>query len=95
VDEARRVIRRLERIEALKSSHAPAEELLGEVRQLLSEGEAWLAAERGGARRKDGNGGGREDERVTDDAAAALAGCRATIAAQREVMPKTAGATDL
>ena len=39
MDEARKVIERLERIEALQSTQAPAEELLGEVRLLLHEGE--------------------------------------------------------
>ena len=88
MDEARKVIRRLERIEALQSSHAPPETLLGEVRQLLTEGEAWLAAERDGNRRADG----RADE-PTEDAAAALAGCRETIAEQQEVMPEPIAAT--
>ena len=81
MDEARKVIQRLERIEALQSARAPAEELLGEVRQLLSEGEAWLAAERGG------NGNGAEGVAgggVTGGAAAALAGCRATLAERKE-----------
>ena len=66
MDEARKVIRRLERIEALQSSQAPAEELLGEVRQLLSEGEAWLAAERDGTGGGDGNGRGGEAGRATE-----------------------------
>jgi hypothetical protein len=92
VDEARRVIRRLERIEALQSSQAPAEELLGEVRQLLSEGEAWLAAERG-------SGGGRDgataDAGATEGAAAALAGCRTSLGGRREVMPGTVASRDL
>jgi hypothetical protein len=51
VDEARRVIARLDRIETLKEAGAPAEELLGEVRALLRDGEAWLASERGGSER--------------------------------------------
>ena len=88
MDEARKVIQRLERIEALKSSRAPAEELLGEVRQLLTEGEAWLAAERDGDRRANGSG-----EDATEDAEAALAGCRQTIAGRQEVMPEATGAT--
>lgn len=75
MDEARKVIERLERIEALQSSQAPAETLLGEVRQLLREGEAWLAAEQ-----RAGGAGGAE-------AAAALAGCRATLREGREVVP--------
>jgi hypothetical protein len=49
MDEARRVIERLERIEALQQAEAPAAALLAEVRQLLSDGEAWLAAEGNGA----------------------------------------------
>jgi hypothetical protein len=54
VDEARTVIRRLERIEALQGADAPAKEVLAEVRQLLAEGEAWLSAERA---ESDGGGG--------------------------------------
>ena len=94
MDEARKVIQRLDRIEALQSSQAPAEELLGEVRQLLSEGEAWLAAERDETGGVEGNGRRGEAGRATDGAAAALADCRETITATREVMPETAGARD-
>jgi hypothetical protein len=90
VDEARNVIRRLERIEALQSVQAPAEELLAEVRQLLAEGEAWLAAERDGARGHSGNGLSETRASVTADAAAALEGCRASLAANEEVVPETA-----
>jgi hypothetical protein len=46
MDEARRVLERLERIERLRDDGAPPALLLGEVRALLSEGERWLAAER-------------------------------------------------
>jgi hypothetical protein len=46
MDEARRVLERLERIERLRDGGAPASVLLGEVRALLSEGECWLASER-------------------------------------------------
>jgi hypothetical protein len=46
MDEARRVMERLERIERLRGSGAPAADLLAEVRGLLSDGERWLAAER-------------------------------------------------
>jgi hypothetical protein len=46
MDEARRVLERLERIERLRGDGAPAAILLGEVRALLSEGERWLATER-------------------------------------------------
>ena len=45
MDEARRVLERLERIERLRDDGAPAAVLLGEVRALLSEGERWLATE--------------------------------------------------
>jgi hypothetical protein len=51
VDEARRIIERLDRIETLKQAGAPAEELLGEVRALLRDGEAWLASEPGATAR--------------------------------------------
>jgi hypothetical protein len=47
MEEARRVIERLERIEELRLADAPASVLLGEVRRLLAEGEKWLAAEHG------------------------------------------------
>jgi hypothetical protein len=98
VDEARTVIRRLERIEALQSEEAPAAALLTEVRQLLREGEAWLAAERDGAASRraggearpapdvDGTGSGGEG---TAGAAAALAGCREKFAERREVAART------
>jgi len=49
VDEARAVIHRLERIEALEREGAGPKQLLAEVRELLREGEAWLETERGGA----------------------------------------------
>jgi hypothetical protein len=48
MDEARRVIERLERIDRLRCANGPRAALLGEVRQLLEEGEAWLAAEPAG-----------------------------------------------
>jgi hypothetical protein len=48
MDEARRVIDRLARIDELKRTDAPASVLLAEVRSLLAEGERWLAAERVG-----------------------------------------------
>jgi hypothetical protein len=98
VDEARTVIRRLERIEALQSEEAPAAALLTEVRQLLREGEAWLAAERDGAGSRgaggetrpapavDGTGSGGEG---TAGAAAALAGCRHRLGEHREVTAQT------
>ena len=85
MDEARTVIRRLERIEALQSEEAPAAVLLTEVRLLLREGEAWLAAERSGAGglrdvgdSRSGPAGRRPEDAAgtTDQAAAALADCR-------------------
>jgi hypothetical protein len=75
MDEARKVIERLERIEALRREEAPAAALLAEVRGLLHEGEAWLAAE----------------GRATEGAEAALERCRARIRADGEVMPGSAG----
>jgi hypothetical protein len=90
VDEARKVIRRLDRIEALKSAQAPADELLAEVRELLAEGEAWIAAERDDAGEPGREAFASEDSSTTDGAAAALAGCRRTLAGGREVRPETA-----
>lgn len=95
MDEARNVIRRLERIEALRSSRAPAEELLGEVRHLLAEGEAWLAAEGRAGGAGHGSGPSPGGGRPTEEAAAALADCRARLNRRREVVPGTAGSRDL
>ena len=65
MDEARAVLRRLARIEALEREGAPPRSLLAEVHALLEEAEAWVASERGG----------------TDDAEAALERCRDALAA--------------
>jgi hypothetical protein len=46
MDEARRVLARLERIESLDRKGAHPAELLEEVRALLVEAEAWTRAER-------------------------------------------------
>jgi hypothetical protein len=46
VDEARRVLARLERIDALERDQALPGELLAELRALLGEAEAWARAER-------------------------------------------------
>jgi hypothetical protein len=75
MDEARRVIRRLERIETLQGARAPAADLLAEVRQLLREGEAWLAVEHG----EGASGNGEAGPGQTAAAEAALQGCRATM----------------
>jgi hypothetical protein len=83
MDEARRVISRLERIEALQGAHAPSATLLAEVRQLLREGEAWLAAERRGTGRAPAAG---LDGDPTTAAAAALDGCRRSLDAGEEVV---------
>ena len=48
MDEAHAVVRRLRRIEALDRARAPAGSLLAEVRELLTEAEAWVRAEPGG-----------------------------------------------
>ena len=75
MDEARLVIERLERIDALRREGAPASDLLAEVRGLLVEGERWLAAE-------------KPDE--VERARAALADCRASLAHEPEgVMPRS------
>jgi hypothetical protein len=49
MDEARRVIERLERIEALDRSAASPAMLLDEVRSLLRDAEAWVRVEGGDA----------------------------------------------
>ena len=46
MEEARRVLERLESIERLRDGGAPAAILLDEVRALLADGERWLASER-------------------------------------------------
>lgn len=51
MDEARAVIHRLDRIEALESEGATPQHLLAEVRELLREGEEWIRAERDGTDR--------------------------------------------
>lgn len=47
MEEARRVIERLERIEALDRATADPAELLAEVRGLLHDAEAWVRVEGG------------------------------------------------
>jgi hypothetical protein len=47
MEEARRVLERLARIEALEGGQAPAGELLGELRELVREAEAWARVEGG------------------------------------------------
>jgi hypothetical protein len=69
MDEARRVLERLERIDALRREGAPAPDLLAEVRSLLAEGERWIAAER---------------PESVERARTALADCRAGLVAESE-----------
>jgi hypothetical protein len=73
MEEAKRVLDRLERIEELRRGEAPAAVLLGEVRNLLAEGERWLAAERHGG---------------LDDARAALDRCRTRLQPAEKVVPE-------
>ncbi|TMJ97497.1 MAG: hypothetical protein E6G67_02715 [Actinobacteria bacterium] len=47
MDEARRVLERLERIDELRRTGAAPSTVLAEVRGLLEDGERWLAAEGG------------------------------------------------
>ena len=51
MEEARRVIERLERIERLRTGGGSRVALLGELRELLDEGAAWLASEPAGTER--------------------------------------------
>jgi hypothetical protein len=53
MEEARRVLERLARIEGLEGRQAPARELLGELRELVREAEAWARVE-GGPQRASG-----------------------------------------
>jgi hypothetical protein len=69
MDEARRVIERLERIERLRGDGAPAATLLAEVRGLLVDGERWLEAER---------------PEGLDEARAALERCRGGVAEREQ-----------
>jgi hypothetical protein len=48
MDEARAVLHRLKRIEALEREGAPARAVLAEVRALLTEAEVWVGSECGG-----------------------------------------------
>ena len=47
MDEAKRVLERLERIERLDRDATPARVLLDELRQLVAEAEAWTRVEGG------------------------------------------------
>jgi hypothetical protein len=67
MDEARTVLARLERIEALERAGSPPAAVLAEVRALLGEAEEWVRAEPGG----------------TELAAAALERCADAFAARR------------
>jgi len=67
--EARQILERLERIDALRRNGAPATEVLVEVRNLLAEGERWLAAEK---------------PEGVEGARAALVNCHARLAAGSE-----------
>ncbi len=69
MDEARQVLERLERIDALRREGAHTSDLLAEVRSLLAEGERWIAAERPVG---------------VERARAALADCRAGLGAESE-----------
>jgi hypothetical protein len=73
MDEARRVLERLRRIEELRDARAEPGVILGELRSLLVEGEDWIAAERAAVTgRRDAAGGGSKP--APGRAARALAG---------------------
>jgi hypothetical protein len=67
MDEAARVLERLDRIDALRAEGAAAPVLLGEVRGLLSDAESWIRAE----------------GRGTEGAERALDRCRAALGESR------------
>jgi hypothetical protein len=45
MEEARRVLERLARIEELERRHAPSDQLLEELRELVRDAEAWVRVE--------------------------------------------------
>ncbi len=53
MDEARAVLARLERVEALEREAAPASAVLAELRLLVVEAEAWARTDRAGQRAED------------------------------------------
>ncbi len=53
MDEARAVLARLERVEALERQAAPASALLAELPLLVTEAEAWVRTDRPGGRAED------------------------------------------
>ena len=61
-DEASRVLRRLERIEALDRERAPSGQLLGELRELVDEAEALARTGSGGGSQDAGRKVGEEAE---------------------------------
>ncbi len=65
MEEARRVLERLARIEQLEREHAPPDQLFDQLKELVQEAETWLRAEPEPA-----------------GAVAALAHCRAALAAE-------------
>ena len=69
MDEAARVLERLDRIDALRSAGAASPVLLGEVRELLSDVESWIRVEGAG----------------TEGAESALTRCRVALGKHRGV----------
>jgi hypothetical protein len=80
MDEARPVLRRLRRIEALEREGAPARRVLAEVHALVEEAQAWVSAERAAAEGP-GSVEARAEEARADLAEAAVARCRDALAA--------------
>jgi broad specificity phosphatase PhoE len=73
MDEARKVLERLRRIELLEAEGARPEQVLAEVRALLAEAEGWVRAERPGSERA---------EEALERARAALTEGRVPVAAR-------------
>jgi hypothetical protein len=94
VDEARRIIERLDRIEELKRAGAGPHALLGEVRRLLDEAESWIAAERKGfgVSPVPGHYEAEESLRRAETALAATRSVLDTAAPSEEVIAETEGA---
>ena len=72
MDEARRVLERLRRIEALERDGAAPRAVLGEIEALLAEVEAWLVVEAA----------------PSDAVQRALERCRSALVPAREVTPR-------
>jgi hypothetical protein len=94
MDEARRVLDRLSRIDELRAVRANPAVVLREVRALLAEGEAWLAAERAAGVGERAEHGPAAENEATPLAGEQVGGAGPTGAAFDGAQPAVAGAAD-